>query len=63
MSAVMHALLLNRATGADSSGGPETDFKRARAHRIRSAHQLIRLWQQASRSVHMFYADSPLFAV
>eukprot|EP00965_Chrysotila_dentata_P045211 1502729-Pleurochrysis_carterae.AAC.2 len=27
----------------DSSGGPETNFQRARAHRIRSAHQLIRL--------------------
>eukprot|EP00965_Chrysotila_dentata_P065680 2176485-Pleurochrysis_carterae.AAC.3 len=31
--------------GADCSGEPETNVQRAHAHQIRSAHQLIRLWQ------------------
>eukprot|EP00965_Chrysotila_dentata_P068877 2275979-Pleurochrysis_carterae.AAC.1 len=30
---------------ANCNGGLETNFQRARAHQIRFAHQLIRLWQ------------------
>eukprot|EP00965_Chrysotila_dentata_P067032 2218761-Pleurochrysis_carterae.AAC.1 len=32
-------------SGTDCNGGLKTNFQRARAHHIRSAHQLIRLWQ------------------
>eukprot|EP00965_Chrysotila_dentata_P123047 4067235-Pleurochrysis_carterae.AAC.1 len=32
-------------SGADCIRRPETNSPRARAHRIRSAHQLVRLWQ------------------
>eukprot|EP00965_Chrysotila_dentata_P240602 6203805-Pleurochrysis_carterae.AAC.1 len=52
--------LCARVACADCSGRPETNFVRARAHRIRSAHQVMRLWP---RSVQTSYADSPMFAV
>eukprot|EP00965_Chrysotila_dentata_P015994 529632-Pleurochrysis_carterae.AAC.1 len=32
-------------SSADCNEGLETNFQRSRAHQIRSAHQLIRIWQ------------------
>eukprot|EP00965_Chrysotila_dentata_P142010 4694257-Pleurochrysis_carterae.AAC.1 len=53
MSGCAHASLVMSAVvyfasppTAACSRGQETNFQRARARRIRSAHQLIRLWQE-----------------
>eukprot|EP00965_Chrysotila_dentata_P080572 2658577-Pleurochrysis_carterae.AAC.1 len=54
-----------QCTCADCSVGQETNFLRARAHQIRSAHQQIRLWQASRLAIdaHSTVSVAPYYHV